>query len=508
MAISGVFGPLAGTNTVVLGTGASDDQVPTSPITGNIWQSQTKSVFVPANTLQPGGTLDIEFDVNVSNEGSNKYIWCWWGGLSAGPSYVMTAGFASVATHLKLRCKANGQHQVVSGLVAGAGNSTVAFGSLSVDTTVDQNVMFQLGTQTSTASMSFEGYRVSVTNPPTVTAGAALITGAKCFYGVNGHFDESVSAGDVPTYLNMLGCTLFRVAWEGHINLNPFGQTSTAWMLTVAEKFQSQGGKMNICCCMALSCLSAGGTLYASEAKAYSAGYAQGHSVAAALAPHGVLLYEAGNEMDATTYAGVNMRNANTQGTTYADFTGSAIFCLFRGSMHGCIDGIHAAAPTAKVGTNAFVNASIWASDAMWNGWIPASASSGIQVAHGSHVRWDMTNWHLYTEGDGTNVEYSGGTGSFNLLKYLHDSYRRPIIITEFSGAQATTASTGTVNSQWMTTWYNDQALYNIGAICAYELFGTSGNQYALFASRLPSASLNEAGTAYVNFVSAHPALV
>jgi len=202
--------------------------------------------------------------------------------------------------------------------------------------------------------------------------------------------------------------------------------------------------------------------------------------------------------MDASTL--IRKSPVNTfQGTTLDDFSLGAAsqWALMRGALRGVYDGIKGVNPNAMVGSNAFTNASIYAADALWNGTDPAGNKNQPQV------RWDWTNWHLYTEGDATNVPYSGNTLNFNLLKYIHYAYGKPIVITEFNPAE-TTASSKVHVVTWLSTWYAMQTTLNIAGVVFYDWFD-SPYQYCN-SNGSPSVP-NSVGAAMTNFISAFPAL-
>lgn len=497
MAISAIFGSAFNFSPYVTvigyGAGTQGSCLTTKGVNG--WMNQAMPVYVPANSVKPGGYLDVKYELSSSLSGSpsTNYFFVTLGGITVGAVTTLSSA-GSLRGSLRIRNVDNSAQ--IATVVQGdgvVGGNLFTFGC---NMAIDQQLTFWTNGGTSPNCVALKGWSVEAHNATaTATPSALLSGGRKCFYGINAHIDE----GNGPTIANRisamkaLGFNVLRVSWFGPTHSSG-GVLATTWIQDMASAFAADSGSLGLNMMVMVSC--GPNTVTATEADAYSAGFAQGVYAATNLGSKGVQLYELGNEIDAD---GRIRRITTTQGTTVDDFSLSSTvaWATWRGSMRGCYDGIKSVQPNAMVGSNAFTNASIWCSDALWNGTDPFGGS-GNPV-----VRWDWTNWHLYTEGDATDVNYSSNTVRFNMLKYLHCAYNRPICITEWNPVGGTTASTVALVNTWLTTWYNHQVDYNIGGVVWFSWFD---GIYAIANTATP-ATVNDAGAAYRDFISAHPAV-
>lgn len=498
MAMNGTFGSSAGTaNTptvrvIAYGAGSQGSCLTTKAV--NNWDSQMMPVIIPGGSVGIGGYLNINFELSNSTQAgvANRFFMTM-AGVTLGP-VVSISAVGHFRGNIRIRNIDNSAQVATLAYGDGTAASTNLF-RFSANMAVDQQLTFWgNGQGVASQCIALKGWSVEAHNISATATPAALIPGRKIFYGINAHIDE----GNGPTTANRIsamkamGLNVLRVSWFGPTHSSG-GVLATTWIQDMASAFAADAGSLGLNMMVMVGC---GFGSYSVEADAYSAGFAQGVYAANAFGPKGVLLYETGNEIDADTLI---RRTSVTQGTTLDDFSLSSTvtWAMWRGNMRGCYDGIKSILPTAQVGSNAFTNASIWASDALWNGTDPQGNTGNPQV------RWDWTNWHTYTEGDMTDVPYSGNAVNFNLLKYLHNAYGKPVLITEWNPAEATTASSVAHINQWMTTWYSAQAIYNIGGIVWFSWFD---GIYAIAGTAAPS-TVNAMGAAMINFISAHPAL-
>ena len=195
------------------------------------------------------------------------------------------------------------------------------------------------------------------------------------FYGMNGHADYNYTPDEIVSILKGMNCTSYRVGvTDDPKDLNA--------VIKLAKAFQSAG--LTLLVLIDQGVYESGGVM-ASESVAYDRGYSIAATVAKALQPYGVTIYECGNELtrqDATvmdfTYAGSKASDFNNRN-----------WPIMRGVMRGMIDGVKSVQPSAKCGIN-FCVADVGASDALWDGRQPDGSGGYPQV------RWDITTWHNY----------------------------------------------------------------------------------------------------------------
>lgn len=106
------------------------------------------SLTVPANTMGPNGSIDIEVWGRSNNSAGTKAIRCFFGGQNLGPTINMTTGQQqSMMSRIANKQKTNRQKNNASGRNV-SGNSSTLFGT--VDTTAAQtlNINFNVGVAT------------------------------------------------------------------------------------------------------------------------------------------------------------------------------------------------------------------------------------------------------------------------------------------------------------------------------------------------------------------------
>lgn len=503
MSINGVFGPSISANSVVVGSNAgSAGAVNIGAITATTYITQLQAINLPAGKMGQNGQLDIEIDLANASASVANLFWLSFGGHTAGPVLSLSSVLAQ-STLIRIRNAGTTNAQVVTV----TNNGTTTFQSMSVDTSISQQLLFlgQLGT--STGQMSLNGWRVTVTNPSATATPSPVVAGSKIFYGINHHYTywPTPSASDMVAIMQSAGFGCMRLTYEGR-SATVAGTTCISILGEFATKLKAAGLELQVC--IDVSMESTPGTAFSSEALCYAKAFSQGAYVATNLGPLGVSLFECGNELDSKTAGGIAIRWANntgTQGTVFQDFSASAtvfagvsVFSLMRGAIRGAYDGVKSVLPNAKCLSNAFTNASIYASDALWNGWEPDGTTGHPQV------RWDITNWHLYTQGDARNTVYSGGGGqpSFDLLQYIHNAYGVPIAITEYNPAQST-ASNQAIVQTWLQSWYSAQDTLNIATVTWYDFFDSP---YQIINNDISPYTLNSVGVAIQTFIANNPA--
>lgn len=235
-------------------------------------------------------------------------------------------------------------------------------------------------------------------------------------YGVNGHHDTALSPAAIAGAMAGIGATVFRVNTGG-------GADSIGRAVAIAQYLNSVGKTT-------FPVIDAGihddnGIAFASESAAYASAHSFGAQVATAFAPHGVTMYECGNELTRDPYM-LDPAHVNDAGTKAVDFN-NANWPIMRGFMLGLIDGVKSVQPSALCGIN-FCRSDVGASDALWDGMQPDGS--------GGHtpVRWDITTWHNY-EGDGDifHIGTDGAGPSFNLPIYVKARYGKPFMMTEWN---------------------------------------------------------------------------
>lgn len=301
------------------------------------------------------------------------------------------------------------------------------------------------------------------------------------FYGMNGHADYTYTPEQVVSILKGMNCTSYRVGvTDDPKDLNA--------VVKLAKAFQSAG--LTLLVLIDQGVYESGG-LMGSESVAYNRGYSVGATVANALKPYGVTIYECGNELtrqDATvvdfTYAGSKASDFNNQN-----------WPIMRGVMRGMIDGVKSAQPSAKCGIN-FCVADVGASDALWEGRQP-DGSGGHPT-----VRWDVTTWHNYeVYGDLFNVGTDGAGPGFDLATYCKARYGVPLIVTEWNtGPEKSESYRGTYISDRLAAFYNARKTHNIQSVMYYVL-DSGNNTYGIM---VDGKAIDAPYNAFTSFTSGH----
>lgn len=235
-------------------------------------------------------------------------------------------------------------------------------------------------------------------------------------YGVNGHHDTALTPAAIAAAMAGIGASVFRVNTGA-------GADSIGRAAAIAQHLNSVGKTT-------FPVIDAGisdddGLFYSSEADARSSARAIGVQVATAFAPHGVTMYECGNELTRNPFV-VDDAHENDAGTKVVDWD-NATWPIMRGFMLGLIEGVTSVQPSAACGIN-FCRSDVGAADALWDGVQPDGSGGHPQV------RWDITTWHNY-EGDGDifHIGTDGAGPSFNLPIYAKARYGKPFMMTEWN---------------------------------------------------------------------------
>ncbi|GAA3121941.1 hypothetical protein JOF29_006689 [Kribbella aluminosa] len=309
---------------------------------------------------------------------------------------------------------------------------------------------------------------------------------AGLMYGVNGHHDTQLSPATIAARMSDLGATVFRV--------NTGGDASTIGAVANIASYLSSAGRTTFPVIDAGLRDAAGNLAYGNESDAYYAARAVGTQVAQACAPHGVTMYECGNELTRDPYIILPGHQADA-GTKAIDFN-NANWPIMRGFMKGLIDGVKTAQPSALCGIN-FCNSDIAAADALWDGMQPDGTGGYPQI------RWDLTTWHNY-EGDGDifHIGTDGAGPSFNLPVYVKARFGKPFLLTEWNSDpnQGTTHRAAYLQTQ-LAGFQAARTTDGFLSSMFYELDG--GAQWGL--TEADGTPLNPPYSAFQSFVSAHP---
>ncbi|AFT89424.1 hypothetical protein [Paraburkholderia phenoliruptrix] len=303
------------------------------------------------------------------------------------------------------------------------------------------------------------------------------------FHGINGHYDYRYTPAQVVSIMQNMGCSTYRVGVTDD-------STQLAAVVALAQAFQSAG--LTLFVLIQIGMRDANGALLANESAAYNRGHSCGVTVAGALAPYGVVMYECGNELTRDPAIILDSTNA---GTKAVDFS-NANWPIMRGLMRGMMDGVKAAQPAAKCGIN-FCVADIGAADALWDGTQP-DGTSGYPT-----VRWDMTTWHNYeVYGDIFDIGSDGSGPGFDLPTYCKARYGMPFLLTEWNtGPEKTLAYRADYISSRYASYYQARKTKNIQSTMYYEL--DSGN--TTYGLMIDGVTVNLTYNAFVSAVASHP---
>ncbi|MCG1040167.1 glycoside hydrolase family protein [Mycetohabitans sp. B7] len=292
--------------------------------------------------------------------------------------------------------------------------------------------------------------------PPTIPCSNSI---KGVFYGIGGHVGQGgvydkISYEAQLDHVKELGMTMY-----GH---DVFNYASTQKVLRIAKLAKKQ-------CIDVFAVLTADLNAYVNEDAAYRDGLKLGTMVAMTL--KGVVqYYQVGNE-----YENVSIRRGHG---SHPDDYDNASFQKARGSILGMIDGIKAANPSATIVMCPPGWLHFGFLDMLYTGTQP-DGSRGHRIP-----QWDITAWHWYSDmGDITAAR------GVNVLRHLHETYRKPIWITELGvrpGASEQASAAYLVGPNALGGLVENAKKYNIQNVTLYELFddeayGGDGN-YGLLA--------------------------
>ncbi|MEM5436152.1 hypothetical protein [Paraburkholderia diazotrophica] len=302
------------------------------------------------------------------------------------------------------------------------------------------------------------------------------------FHGINGHYDYRYTPAQIVTIMRNMGCSTYRV---GCID----DPTSLGAVVSLAQAFQAAG--LTLFVLVNLGIRDSNGLPFASESAAYNRGYSCGATVARALAPYGVVMYECGNEL---TRDGAIILDSTNAGTKAVDFS-NVNWPIMRGVMRGMIDGVKSAQANAKCGIN-FCVADIGAADALWDGKQP-DGTSGHPM-----VRWDLTTWHNYeVYGDIFDIGSDGSGPGFDLPTYCKARYGVPFLLTEWNtGPEKSQSYRASYITSHYATYYEARKTKNIQSVMYYVL-DSGDTTYGLM---IDGAPVNLPYNAFVGFVAGH----
>lgn len=297
------------------------------------------------------------------------------------------------------------------------------------------------------------------------------------FYGANGHYDYPQSIATQITGLQTMGMTNYRVTYEGN-------QTSLTYLQNLATALKGTG--ITMICCIDLSMCDSNNVLYVNEAAAFNAGYLEGATVAQALIPLGVTIFETGNELDAKN--GIRIPVQAVQGGIIQDFDSSK-FAAFKGVIKGCMAALRQyGGSSIQIASNAFTACSIAMSDYLWN--------AGIQ--------WDITNWHNYEDyGLLSNMSMDYQKPNVNVWDHLM-KYGKPILISEWN---AKASDTDAQRAVWATTFLDDARNWNslfpgsVLGVSVYQLY--NGTPWGVLNG--DNTVQQTFGQTVKNYIAAHP---
>ncbi|WP_221309065.1 MULTISPECIES: hypothetical protein [unclassified Paraburkholderia] len=306
---------------------------------------------------------------------------------------------------------------------------------------------------------------------------------AGSFHGINGHYDYLYSTSQLVSIMQALGCSTYRLSCTDYA-------PQLAAVVALAQAFQPAG--LTLFVLIDAGIYDGNGNLFTSESTAYTRGFNCAVTVATALQPYGVTLYECGNEL--TRANGIILDSTNA-GTSVVDFN-NANWPLMRGVMRGMIDGVKSVQADAKCGVN-FCVADTGASDALWDGKQP-DGTSGHPT-----VRWDLTTWHNYeVYGDIFDIGSDGSGPGFDLPTYCKARYGVPFVISEWNtGPEKTEAYRANYITSRLLTYYQARKTKNIQSAMYYEL--DSGD--ATYGLVINGTALGLPYNAFASFVASHP---
>ena len=451
----------------------------TTPGLGTILES----INLPGGVVGPDGWFELWIDWSCNSSANAKSIgvYCDNSGANIGDSQTTT-------TSSTLLVRIGNRNNTAVNMATSAprpGQSAGGLLNFTRDLSKDgSSIALWASIANAADTMRIERWMLTAYNPPTYSA-PRLKYGTPIFWGANSHFDDTQSIAMHIAGMKTMGMKLMRITWEGGSSLST--------IQSYAQAFQADGTGLQLLVCLDLSISPDGSSLYASEAAAYAAAYSAAVTVASALAPYGVTMFECGNEMDTK----FSINTGDPQGGFASDFNNAKVV-IFRGIQRGAIDGIHSVNPALIACSNAYTVCSIALADMMWNGTQP-DGSSGHPL-----VRWDVTSWHNYEDyGPLMGVEMGNSRPWVNIYAYANKHWGgKPIMITEWNGkASDTDPQRAAWASRFMYEAYSNRYKYNIAAVLVYELYG---NPWAVL-DGVANTPISTFGTTVQSFITANP---
>jgi hypothetical protein len=230
----------------------------------------------------------------------------------------------------------------------------------------------------------------------------------------------------------------------------------------------------------------------ASEQDAFDRGYALGRIAGSTLRGL-VTYYQVGNEYD--NWA---ILNGGHSGEHPGDYD-NAMFMKARGSILGLIKGIRETNPDAKILLTSFS----W----LHYGFVDMLKAGTQPDGTGGHPipQWDITAWHWYSN---MGSILAAGQNKVNVLQRLHDSYGKPIWITEY-GVRPGHGDPGgyLVGPDALRGFVSVASRYDVQNVTLYELYddqryGGDGN-YGVIQD--DGATRKSRFDAVRNFIRANP---
>jgi len=303
------------------------------------------------------------------------------------------------------------------------------------------------------------------------------------FYGINGHHDYTYTPAQLVSILKGMGVTTYRVGCSDD-------PSQVNAVVKLAQAFQSNGISLFVLINQGI--YDSVGNLFSSESAAYNRGLQAAMTVANALKPYGVTLYECGNELTRQVQTVLDFTNA---GTKAIDFN-NANWPVMRGAMRGMIDGVKTVQPSAKCGIN-FCVADIGAADALWDGMQPDGTGGYPKV------RWDITTWHNYeVYGNLFNIGIDGAGPGFDLPTYCKARYGVPFMVTEWNtGPEKSQAYRANYITTTLGNFYQARKTHNVQSVM-YFILDSGNNTFGVMTN---GAALNPPYSAFTSFVASNP---
>lgn len=482
------------------------DSIPSFTLNGTQTSATTgvylKAVNLPANTIGPDGEYEIRIKWSCNSSAITKTLTAMFAYYLYGGANLPWSSAATTQTANELVFYISNRGVSTSQFLSalpGPGQGAFTFPAGTIDFRNDTGIVFNgvLGSGATSADyMRIESITVTAINPQ-IYASQRLQPGVPQFYGLNGHYDDTlagtgITGAQVVASMKTAGVKMYRITYENT-------QTSLNQMVAVAQAFQTDGTGLQMYACIDLDMTSNGTNLWTTEALAYTAGYTAAQTVVNALAPLGVKYFECGNELDSKN--GVN--TVNSMGASPSDFS-MTVWPILRGIVRGGIDGVHAAGQalgkTVYAASNAFVQCGKGASDMLWNGTNPDGSAAPTGA-----VRWDITAWHNYEDyGSLYCIENNFSGPYLNLIEYISRKYQRPIVISEWNAKSSDTdAARSLWGTRFLTEHYLNRYKYNILGIICYEMFGSPWAVMSNSAS--PATLVSTFGTTFNSFITANP---